>query len=54
VSYVRHAFTDYDELLAAGYDHESARYFVLEEMERVLAGWGVTRAVSTADLAAEE
>jgi hypothetical protein len=28
VAYVRHAFSDYDELLAQGYDQDSARYFV--------------------------
>jgi hypothetical protein len=40
-AYVRHAFTDYDELLKQGYDQDSARHFVLDEMQRVLAGWGV-------------
>jgi hypothetical protein len=28
VAYVRHTFTDYDELLAEGYDPDSARHFV--------------------------
>jgi hypothetical protein len=28
VAYVRHAFTDYDELLGQGYDQDSARFFV--------------------------
>lgn len=45
VAYARHERTDYDELLAEGYDVESARHFVLEELEQVLAGWGVTRPV---------
>ena len=43
VAYVRHAFTDYDDLLAQGYDQDSARYFVAGEMDAVLSGWGVRR-----------
>jgi hypothetical protein len=43
VAYVRHAFTDYDALLAQGYDRESARHFVADEMAAVLKGWGVRR-----------
>jgi hypothetical protein len=42
-AYVRHTFTDYDELLAQGYDRDSARHFVAEEMGQVLRGWGVKR-----------
>ena len=45
-AYVRHVFTDYDELLAQGYDQDSARFFVAEEMEAKLAGWGVRRKLS--------
>jgi len=43
VAYVRHVFTDYDELLAQGYDQASARFFVAREMEAKLAQWGVRR-----------
>jgi hypothetical protein len=43
VAYVRHTFTDYDALLAQGYDRDSARHFVTEEMIEVLRGWGVRR-----------
>ena len=43
VSYVRHVFTEYDTLLAQGYDRDSARHFVAEEMEAVLKSWGVRR-----------
>ena len=32
VAYVRHTFTDYDELLREGYDQESARHFVTDEI----------------------
>jgi hypothetical protein len=43
VAYVRHAFTEYDALMAQGYDQDSARHFVAAEMEAVLAEWGVRR-----------
>jgi len=43
VAYVRHALTEYDDLLAQGYDQDSARYFVADEIRGVLAGWGVRR-----------
>jgi hypothetical protein len=42
-SYVRHALTDYDALLAEGYDRDSARHFVADAMRAVLAQWGVRR-----------
>jgi hypothetical protein len=45
VSYVRHVFTDYDELLDGGYDQDSARFFVVEEIDAVLEDWGATRRV---------
>lgn len=43
VAYVRHVFTDYDDLLSQGYDRDSARFFVAEQIETVLAGWGAIR-----------
>jgi hypothetical protein len=43
VAYVRHALTDYDELLQQGYDADSARFFVADEMETILRGWGARR-----------
>lgn len=49
VAYVRHRLTDYDDLLADGYDADSARFFVLEEMNEVLAAWGVRRPISPED-----
>lgn len=45
VSYARHVFTDYDALLADGYDTDSARFFILEELNERLAEWGVRRRV---------
>jgi len=43
VAYARHTLTDYDALLAQGYDRDSARFFVAAELEALLAGWGVRR-----------
>jgi hypothetical protein len=43
VAYVRHALTEYDDLLAQGYDQDSARFFVAQEIARVLASWGARR-----------
>jgi hypothetical protein len=43
VAYVRHALTDYDDLLTQGYDQDSARFFVADEIARVLAEWGARR-----------
>ena len=45
VAYVRHVFTEYDALLAEGYDPDSARFYVIGEIEAVLEGWGVERRV---------
>ena len=49
VAYVRHVFTDYDALLTQGYDRESARHFVLEDMAAKLAEWGVRRPLGDGD-----
>ena len=32
VAYARHVFSEYDDLLAQGYDRESARHFVMDEI----------------------
>jgi hypothetical protein len=45
VAYVRHALTEYDDLLAQGYDQDSARFFVAGEIDAILEGWGVRRRV---------
>jgi len=44
-SHVRHTHTDYDRLLGEGYDRDAARFFVAEETDAVLAGWGCQRSV---------
>ena len=49
VAYVRHVFTPYDELLAEGYDPDSARFFVLGEIEATLGRWGVRRRLTQED-----
>jgi hypothetical protein len=49
VAYVRHTFTDYDELLAEGYDPDSARHFVAVGMDKILQAWGVRRRLTPED-----
>jgi hypothetical protein len=49
VAYVRHALTDYDELLNEGYDRQSARFFVADEINGILSGWGVRRRLTPED-----
>jgi hypothetical protein len=49
VAYARHVFTSYDELLAEGYDPDSARFFVLDDLNEALRGWGVRREVGGDD-----
>lgn len=43
VAHVRHVHTDYDGLLDEGYDRDSARFFVAEQINRVLTSWRATR-----------
>ncbi|WP_264050025.1 DUF2293 domain-containing protein [Methylobacterium flocculans] len=54
VAYARHVFTEYDALLDEGYDRDSARHFVLDELNDVLAEWGTRRRVSDAETAPED
>ena len=49
VAYVRHTFTDYDELRDQDYDQDSARFFVAQEIEAVLKQWGVRRKLGSED-----
>ena len=48
-AYVRHTFTDYDALLAQGYDRDSARHFVMDDMAARLSEWGVRRTLDDDD-----
>jgi hypothetical protein len=49
VAHVRHAHTDYDKLLAEGYDRDSARFFVLDAINAVLTRWRATRLLDPDD-----
>jgi hypothetical protein len=49
VAYVRHVCTEYDELLQQGYDRDSARFFVADEIEGILSDWGVRRRLAAED-----
>ena len=49
VAYVRHVFTDYDDLLTQDYDQDSARHFVADEIAAVLNDWGVRHRLSADD-----
>ena len=49
VAYTRHVFTDYDELLTQGYDRDSARHFVMDDMAAKLTEWGVRRTLGEED-----
>lgn len=49
VAHVRHRHTDYDQLLAEGYDRDAARFFVLDAINQVLTGWRATRLLNPDD-----
>jgi len=49
VAYVRHVLTEYDALLTQGYDRDSARFFVADEMAAVLKDWGARRGLGDDD-----
>ncbi|MEI8701674.1 DUF2293 domain-containing protein [Mesorhizobium mediterraneum] len=42
-AHIRHVHTDYEKLLAEGYDRDSARFFVMEQINVVLTRWRATR-----------
>ena len=46
VAYARHMLTDYDDLLAQGYDQGSARFFIADDLQDILTGWGVRRSLN--------
>jgi hypothetical protein len=47
VAHVRHRYTEYDALLAEGYDRDAARHFVVEATEEKLGLWGCRRRIDT-------
>ncbi len=48
-SHVRHSHTDYDRLLAEGYERDAARFFVIDQTDDVLSGWGCQRSVAESE-----
>ncbi len=51
-AHVRHRHTEYDALLAEGYERDAARHFVIDATDAKLTEWGCARRV--ADDAEEE
>lgn len=49
ITYVRHEHSSYDSLLAEGYDRDSARFFVIDEINEVLTRWRATRLLEADD-----
>ncbi len=54
LAYARHVFTEYDDLLADGYDRDSARHFVLDDLNAALTGWGAAPIPEDAPEAGED
>ena len=48
-AHIRHVHTDYEKLLAEGYDRDSARFFVIEQTNIVLTRWRATRLLDADD-----
>ena len=48
VAYIRHALSEYDTLLAEGYDVDSARHFSLPKINEILMAWGAARQIRDA------
>ncbi|AQT45234.1 hypothetical protein BBC0244_015460 [Bartonella apihabitans] len=46
VAYIRHTYTDYDKLRDDGYDKDSARFFVIDDINEKLTEWRATRFVN--------
>lgn len=49
IAHVRHEHTDYDRLLAEGYDRDSARFFVVDQINGWLTKWRATRLLDADD-----
>jgi len=49
VAHVRHEHTDYDRLLGEGYDRDSARFFVVGQINDWLTRWRATRLLEPDD-----
>ena len=49
IAHIRHMHTDYEKLLAEGYDRDSARFFVIGAINDVLTRWRATRLLDPDD-----
>lgn len=49
IAHIRHKHTEYDRLLAEGYDRDAARFFVVDDINAVLTRWRATRLLDTDD-----
>ena len=49
IAHVRHQHTDYDQLLAEGYERDAARFFVIDRTNEVLTSWRATRLLDPDD-----
>lgn len=49
IAHVRHVHTQYDALLEEGYDRDSARHFVVDEINEALTRWRATRLLDADD-----
>ena len=43
IAHIRHMHTEYDQLRDEGYDHDSARFFIVDDTNEILSDWGATR-----------
>lgn len=49
IAHIRHDYTDYEKLLAEGYDRDAARFFVIGQTNEVLTRWRATRLLDADD-----
>ena len=47
IAHIRHRYTDYDDLRDEGYEHDSARHFVAEDINEKLQEWGAPRGLES-------
>lgn len=50
VAHVRHVYTDYDDLIASGYDRDAARFFVVDTLNTTIGDWGCRRRVTAEEI----
>lgn len=53
VAHIRHSHTDYETLLEDDYDRDSARFFVVDQINAVLTRWRATRLLDPDDVDVE-